>query len=120
MCPSCGLYLPSGLKQHEGGRRCQVEASIRDLRARGWAMIPHHAYERILQECGFTPERHPATVDYGHRNRPVTTRFAGYAPRVLVDVVKKRTEGIPSFVGRVRLPIAAIRRNLRHVITKGV
>lgn len=115
-CDRCGTTISSSdMYAHQRGRRCLVDAWHVKMDREGYARVPH-PYGNILRNLGYEPRHGPTYYDAGFRGRMAKVTYGDWAPQILVSIIACRTQGVPSFVGPVKLPLKSIKQRLRVVI----
>lgn len=81
----------------------------------GYVPVPG-SYGPMLRKLGYQTILGPARYERGAKGRRDRAYDGHWAPAILVEIIERRTKGIMTFVGPVRLPLKMIKAHLRVMI----
>lgn len=115
-CERCGNYIsPSNMGPHLRGARCAVGAWYLKMEREGYKRVPG-SYGPFLRKLGYQTILGPARYERGAVGRKARVYDGHWAPVILVTIIEHRTKGFLTFCGPVKLPLKAVKQQLRIVI----
>lgn len=103
------------MRRHREGGRCAIDAWYLKMERAGYKKVPG-GYGAILRALGYQTILGPAKYERGAKGRKEKVHDGHWAPVILVTIIEHRTKGFLTFCGPVKLPLKAVKQQLRIVI----
>lgn len=103
------------MRQHRKGGRCVIDAWKLKMTREGYKKVPGE-YGKTLRTLGYQTILGPVRFERDTWTKQLRFYDGHWAPVILVTIIEHRTKGVASFCGPVKLPLKAVKQQLRIVI----